>query len=555
MTAPVLGNVAADHPAKWSSPVVLAMAELVDAERERRGHQLAVLDPFAGIGRGRLADALRPNASEVIGVELQAEWCVDELTICGSACWLPGRNGRGTEDWTGRFHCVCTSPCMEQGHRILTDDLRWVPAGDVEVGQAVLAFDETAGSGRRRWQRAEVVRSVPRSVECLRVILANGDQIVTTPEHPWLASRYAYGSRPAEWVTSANLAGVGALGAGKEHRRGARLPYWVQRQVEPWLPRTTYDAGWLAGMFDGEGSLSLGVHGSPKLTLCQVEGAVVDRAERLMADFGYSPNRIPRTKTPAHRQQVVNLYVTDGFPGLLRALGELRPTRLLAKWETLDISTRTVQADKVEVVAVERAGRRDIQEIETTAGTYFGEGYMMHNCYGNRCADHHQAADPCKACKGTGAAPRLQPEALGRPCDTCKGQGLSWRNTYAHALRRHGADLVPGSAAGMQWGPEYRALHRVALAEMLRVLVEGGLLAINMSNHLRTLIGGGPQVEQLVVEWWLNEVILAGCRIQEVRRVRTSRNGKGANGQARVDGEVIIVAHTPSPRRTQGVLL
>lgn len=309
----VLGNVAADHPAKWSSPVVLELAEVVATERERQGHPLAVLDPFAGIGRGRLADALRPNASEVLGVELQPEWCADELTIKGSACHLPGSGGGRAacgpwaEDWTGRFHAVVTSPC-----------------------------------------------------------------------------------------------------------------------------------------------------------------------------------------------------------------------------------------------------------------------------YGNRCADHHQAADRCKACRGQGAVESVAghcfdidggrwhdvgqckapecgyPERPARccpVCPTCKGTGLSWRNTYAHALRRHGADLVPGSAAGLAWGPEYRGLHKLALAEMIRVVAEGGLLAINMSNHPRTEVTGGPQVEQLVVEWWLNEVIVAGCRIHEVRRVATSRNGFGANGGARVDGEVIIVAHTPPVRR------
>lgn len=283
----VLGNVAADHPAKWSSPVVLELAEVVATERERQGHQLAVLDPFAGIGRGRLADALRPNASEVLGVELQPEWCVDELTIKGSACHLPGSGGGRApcgpwaEDWTGRFHAVVTSPC-----------------------------------------------------------------------------------------------------------------------------------------------------------------------------------------------------------------------------------------------------------------------------YGNRVADHHQAADRCAKCRGTGSVQVGErgefPPAI---CPTCKGSRLSWRNTYAHALRRHGADLVRGSAAGLAWGPEYRGLHKLALAEMIRVVAEGGLLAINMSNHLRTEVTGGPQVEQLVVEWWLNEVIVAGCRIHEVRRVATSRNGNGANGGARVDGEVIIVAHTPPVRR------
>jgi len=78
---------------------------------------------------------------------------------------------------------------------------------------------------------------------------------------------------------------------------------------------------------------------------------------------------------------------------------------------------------------------------------------------------------------------------------------------------------------------------------MIRVVTEGGMLAVNMSNHVR------EGKEQLVVEWWVNEIILAGCQLHEVRRVSTRRQRNGANRDARVDGEVIIVAHTPNPRR------
>jgi len=71
---------------------------------------------------------------------------------------------------------------------------------------------------------------------------------------------------------------------------------------------------------------------------------------------------------------------------------------------------------------------------------------------------------------------------------------------------------------------------------------------INMSNHLRTSKPGGPQVEQRVVEWWTNELLVRGCRIVEIQNVPTRRQRRGANGQARVDGERIIVVHTPTER-------
>lgn len=164
-------------------------------------------------------------------------------------------------------------------------------------------------------------------------------------------------------------------------------------------------------------------------------------------------------------------------------------------------------------------------------------------CYGNRMADHHLAADPCKPCGGTGAAVREGPTSGAQACPTCKGHGLSWRNTYAHTLRRQGGDIVPGSAAVEQWGRGYRKLHAEVIMELMRVTREGGLLLVNMSNHVR------DGQEQLVVEWWVNELLVRQCSIVEVRRVATRRQRNGANGELRVDGEVVIAMRTPIERR------
>jgi hypothetical protein len=177
-------------------------------------------------------------------------------------------------------------------------------------------------------------------------------------------------------------------------------------------------------------------------------------------------------------------------------------------------------------------------------------------CYGNRMADRHDAQDPCKVCDGSGCTVGA-PECLGghpddgrdhRVCKPCRGSGVSLRHTYAHYLRRQGDDLAPGSAGGLQWGAKYRLLHADAITEMLRVLVPDGLLLVNMKNHVR------GDDEQLVVEWWINALLVRGCRLQEVRRVDTPNQGHGANGTKRVDGEVVIAVRTP-PAAEQGRLL
>jgi tRNA G10 N-methylase Trm11 len=184
-------------------------------------------------------------------------------------------------------------------------------------------------------------------------------------------------------------------------------------------------------------------------------------------------------------------------------------------------------------------------------------------CYGNRMADHHHAKDPCK--EGQRVKEGEQPVgscvhgvfvyADGRPpvtCPGCKGSGLSKRNSYAHALRRSGVEPVasPTNAQLSRWGPGYRQLHEAMLDEWLRVIEPGGLVVVNMSNHLETLKVQGEkvQVEHRVVEWWVNQLLVRGCRLDEVRRVATRRNRQGTNRDARVVGEVVMVAYNRSPR-------
>jgi hypothetical protein len=453
-----------------------------------------VLDPFAGVGR---IHELRNDLRDTVGIEIEQPWAnARRGTIRGNAKYLPFPNDR--------FDGVFTSPCLAQQHRVLTDDLRWVPVGNIVVGDRLLAFDEqgtpgaTGCNSRRRWRRAEVVRSIPRKVQCLRVILANGDEVITTPEHPWLVSRYSYGGCAMEWVPSSRLA-----------------RFYASLQVEPWEPLRSYDAGWLAGMFDGEGSLSLGTHGSPKMTLYQVQGPIIDRAENLMYRFGYEPNRIPRKNQPPHRQPVDNLYVTGGFPGILRALGELRPTRLLEKWASLDISTRTVEAERVPVLSVESAGTMDIQEIETDTGTYIGEGYLHHNCYGNRMADHHVAKDG------------------------------SSRRSYTHDLQRTTGDptrqLHPENAGKMfAWQPAYWELHEAAWREVHRVLKPSTPertfpFVLNVSDCIRN----GKVFPVVAKHRELCQNV--GFMVLQHHEIPTPRLRHGQNHEARVPTEAVIV--------------
>lgn len=129
-------------------------------------------------------------------------------------------------------------------------------------------------------------------------------------------------------------------------------------------------------------------------------------------------------------------------------------------------------------------------------------------CYGNRFADHHTPRD-------------------GSP-----------RRSYKFSLRR---DPSSGSAAVMQWGDDYRTFHLAALRVMVDALEPGGLLVVNMKNHVR-----GKQVQR-VVEWWTTVMLVHGLALEQVIAVPvdTDRRYNGANGQARVGVEHVIVMRRP----------
>jgi hypothetical protein len=152
--------------------------------------------------------------------------------------------------------------------------------------------------------------------------------------------------------------------------------------------------------------------------------------------------------------------------------------------------------------------------------------------YANRFADHHEAKDKCKPCKGKGTIyiSRVKSGPGTVPCGACDGVGLSKRHTYRHYLGRMPTE---GSSAVMQWGPDYRDLHEAVWEQVAKVTEEGALFVLNISNHMR-------RFEEVDVAGWHKAIILAGpWKLIEEIPVRTPRLKHGENHQSRVAHEWI----------------
>ena len=136
----------------------------------------------------------------------------------------------------------------------------------------------------------------------------------------------------------------------------------------------------------------------------------------------------------------------------------------------------------------------------------YEDGYFDALCtsptYGNRMADHFEAKDGSK------------------------------RITYRHY---YGSPLCSDNTGRMQWGKKYQKKHEEIYKECLRVLKDGGVFIVNISDHIRA----GKVIP--VVDWHRDVLIDLGMKLVEEQRIETPRMGFGANRNARVQHEYVMV--------------
>lgn len=315
----------------------MAKANPGRAERDRRIHELREL----GWTRSAIAEEVGCSVSTVSNV------ANPELYIRQDARHQ-ARMTRVRRDRLGE-------PCIAPEAHILTRDLQWVSAGDLAAGDELLAFDDYGPP--RHWSRSVVLRVERMRRPCYDLTFSDGTQIRCSLGHQWL--KY-----------------------GTDHRTGWRHTYKFRatdhissRIVKPldvWQADRSYEGGYLAAAFDGEGSLS---RRNNYLSFTQKENAMLERVECLLKQRGCSYSRYPTTD-----RGIVHLGINTQS-NVLTMLGEIQPARLLDVF-AVNLSmyrSRRMFLSRV-VTPVERTevGAQDVVAIATTTGTYLAEGLAAH---------------------------------------------------------------------------------------------------------------------------------------------------------------------------------
>jgi hypothetical protein len=274
------------------------------------------------------------------------------------------------ETFSGRKRGMVAGSCLTPDHKVLTADLRYIPLGEVGVGDELVSFDETVDEspGRSRRYKTGLVTAIqPDTAEVFAVTLENGKVFKVTGDHRWLTR----------------------VGGQASQREGATYRWRITESMKPgtvvpklldeWEILTSHEAGYLAGMYDGEGcyySRETTAGHVGQLTLSQKSGPVLDRTiaalESLVGVEGYT--------CQAQGRGVKSLYLKGGMRSVIKMLGSVRPTRLLPKFVPAQLGSVTTN-ENTSVVSIEPLGMQTIIRIEIDAGTMIVEGYPHHNCY------------------------------------------------------------------------------------------------------------------------------------------------------------------------------
>lgn len=130
--------------------------------------------------------------------------------------------------------------CVAPETRLLTADLRYIPAGEIEPGTKLAGFEKERAPYRRHYRTAIAESAEIIKQPCYRLILDDDTRIICSDEHQWL-TQYS-GKTQAKWLMTKNL---------RVHT-GRYSNSRILRLFDLWKPNTSYAAGYLAAAFDGE---------------------------------------------------------------------------------------------------------------------------------------------------------------------------------------------------------------------------------------------------------------------------------------------------------------
>ena len=298
----------------------------------------------------------------------------------GSEIWFAGLDDKDrTEKILGMEFCI------DPDASVLKSDLTWVKAGDINVGDELIGFPEDL-EGHQKLEPSKVERSHIQQADKYRIVTNKGDTVVSA-NHGFVGyydDRRTKNFRYLSWIKAQDL----------------KPGDCIRFACDPWDVEDDRDAGWLAGMYDGEGWLNKRGNG---MGVAQRKNEAYVELKRTLDKF--------HLKHHTYAQKMKGYddcyqFRTTNMWDMLRILGKVRPYRFLERmrsvWEgrrafvARDSSSGHGTGRKpdpegrhvAEVISVEYLGKGPVVALGTSTKTFIADGFLGHNCtlYFNECS-------------------------------------------------------------------------------------------------------------------------------------------------------------------------
>ena len=305
----------------------------------------------------------------------------------GSGCTMEKKYRYRTE-WHGKEKRMVENPdiadvynCVTPDTRVLTQDLQWVPAGEIQSGDMLIGVEENMTSEyARHFTTGEATVHGLRMDAIYEIALEDGRTVRCNGEHKWLVKKV--GLKGTEWVPTADIY--------KEisERKGRPRSWTVMSVCAPWSEDKSKEAGYLAGLLDADGSLAMA---QLIVLFAQQENTVLARMQAGLTERGYQfgigscKTEHALEKCVSHKQ-VYSLRVRGGLTEQIRLLGTIRPPRLLERWIAfMAQANRRLEGRgsgtgrPVKIISVKSIGKGEVVSLGTSCRTYIAEGLVCHN--------------------------------------------------------------------------------------------------------------------------------------------------------------------------------
>lgn len=274
----------------------------------------------------------------------------------------------GQDQVNNIVHIACPDPET----KILKADLSWVRAGDLKIGEELIAFDESGKDRKYRTAKVNSAHIIQKKKYHVKTTLG---EITVSENHPFLIR---LGVRQPRWRTVNDL------------KKGNR----ILSVGLPWETDQTREGGYLAAQYDAEGCVNFARNQngalSFRLAWAQATGTVSRYMQELLTSRKFDVKKINRKPVMGNKglgqgingphKPMVSLTVGGGKWENLRLLGSVRPIRLLSDprlksaWENNRLCPQYAK-----VISVTPVGEGPVIALDTTTHTFIGEGMLQHN--------------------------------------------------------------------------------------------------------------------------------------------------------------------------------